>query len=581
MAYAALAAIHLFVLLGKYAFMAMPIPTWYDVWYFGNTESSKAYGDVDFYGIVPVLAAAGIMLGPILNWSTTFRKHKARSVILYWGAIIIVALLAAIVCLFRGLEVNTLPSFVSCEWTPDGPCNWESAYELAIMTEDHYERCHCYDFCALLQPSAPLRRGAPMVADLTRSISLNSTKNGNNMTLFILWKMLIFCLIYIVTQGVISILASQSSQTEVRNHIFRFLIGRDNRRASENQPLNQTDDQENTMPRGSSSIYRMLRQRFATFVAACFYVGAILGAVFAPFIFLLSVVVNELMLGFYPVSEHSDAVGAWSAWVGAGLIILASFLASYHDKWIRGLELTAKMGWNCCRSRHGISSDQETLSKAFTETFADSGRLIVSPAVHGWNMMRLWSWLIVRKSKAFQEWWKDPIRLSRKGVAEQYDEKLRSDLTRPHCNCYMCGRKIVETNEAFDSLLQKASDPKADFDNLRQRVKQLLGDDYDLVHTSSSHTPSTTSCQAQNTSTAQSSPFLPPSDFPDTPAPVMHHRAGYHRRTSSFASLQVPGLSTHSQQGSSDSVPLMEFSPPVGSASYFNYTDQDRIVENH
>ncbi|KAK3061663.1 hypothetical protein LTS18_005701 [Coniosporium uncinatum] len=403
MAYAALAAIHLFVLLGRYAFTAMTIPTWYDVWYFGDTKSSKAYGDVDIYGIVPVLAAAGIMLGPMLNWSTTFQKHEARSVILYWGAIITVALLVAIVYLFRRWDVNTLPSFVSCEWIPDGPCNWESAQELATMMEDRYERCHCYDFCALLQPSAPLRSGAPMVAHVTRSISLDSTKNGENMTIFILWEMLIFCLIYIVTQGVISILESKSSQTEVRNHIFRFLNGRDNRRASEHQPLNQTDDQGNTMPSGSSSIYRMLRQRFATFVAACFYVGAILGAVFAPFIFLLSVVVNELMLGFFPGSEHSDAVGAWSAWVGAGLILLASLLASYHDKWIRGLELTAKVGWDFCRSRHGTASDQETLGKAFTETFADSGRLIASPAVHGWNLMRLWSWLIARKSKAFQE----------------------------------------------------------------------------------------------------------------------------------------------------------------------------------
>jgi hypothetical protein len=56
----------------------------------------------EYPGIYLILVAGCIMLTPILNWSTTVRKHQAGAIIVYWGLLTFAALIATLTKLFTG-----------------------------------------------------------------------------------------------------------------------------------------------------------------------------------------------------------------------------------------------------------------------------------------------------------------------------------------------------------------------------------------------------------------------------------------------------------------------------------------------
>jgi hypothetical protein len=88
--YSTVSAIHLFVLLGQYRFKmsgngydidGMHVPGW-------DETCARRGGDVDFFGIMPMVTTTSIMLTPILTWSTTFKSDKAKALIVWWAIFI-------------------------------------------------------------------------------------------------------------------------------------------------------------------------------------------------------------------------------------------------------------------------------------------------------------------------------------------------------------------------------------------------------------------------------------------------------------------------------------------------------------
>src|SRR2546423_15209886 len=65
MTYAAVSAVHMLALVTNFGFGTPDDPQGW------NIQSSAAYGDVDVFGIYPILSAAAILLTPILNWSVS------------------------------------------------------------------------------------------------------------------------------------------------------------------------------------------------------------------------------------------------------------------------------------------------------------------------------------------------------------------------------------------------------------------------------------------------------------------------------------------------------------------------------
>jgi len=170
MTYAATTAVHSLALVSNFGFGTPLEPSSYDNttgewipngW---NANTSQQFGDIDVFGIYPILASAAIMLTPILNWSVTIRKHDAQAAVVYWGILIFAALVPAWVRynnIGDNWWLNTPLSFVLCPYNDD-PAYQDCGPNMTLTT-DLYNRCQCIDFCGAISPSAPMRKNANMV----------------------------------------------------------------------------------------------------------------------------------------------------------------------------------------------------------------------------------------------------------------------------------------------------------------------------------------------------------------------------------------------------------------------------------
>ena len=90
--------------------------------------------------------------------------------------------------------------------------------------------------------------------------------------------------------GVLGLFEVQFTQAEIRNKIFLGLGGK-------------LDYSERT------SLSSKARYYFAKSVALSFYVGAVAVAIVSPAFFFSTIIVTEIFMPMYPVSERNDAVG--------------------------------------------------------------------------------------------------------------------------------------------------------------------------------------------------------------------------------------------------------------------------------
>lgn len=485
MTYSALSAVHLFVLLSWYGWTSGSSGE--NSTYIGNSDSSILYGDIDFYGIYPVLTSTAVMLTPILIWSSTIRTHEARVVMIYWALLIFAATIPTIYLWINpNWSLNVIDSIAYCTGTGD-ECSWSNLED--NMNTETYQSCNCADFCGLLSPTAPLRKGTNMVAYIGLSISENTVSKGYNAIaktyefIYIIW-------IVALAQGVLSLLSIQSSPMQLRNTIFKIFNAdtativkfffRGERRKRILQRLHMKDATTASNP----TIYRKIRLHFAKLSATAYLVITVLGAVVYPAAFIVTVVLNELIVDQYPVSEDSGAVGAWSPFVGAGLVIIASILLRLHRTDFRKLSHTFGSPLNLLRYEPKDRPDNQlTKRQAFRRTRYSFLGACVTLSDHVWYIIRLRIWSIRTQLKLFGEWWKDPENLSDSirwaNVMHADTLQVSDNLTwtqvrdyrwamepgRPECSCQNCrnamsgfeiymGSEMQEINGAGESLMK-------------------------------------------------------------------------------------------------------------------------------
>jgi hypothetical protein len=350
MAYSALTCVHLFVLLARFGWGKLD-----DRGAGWNANDGRPFGDIDFFGIVPVLSASGVMLAPILTWSTTFRTHEARPVVVAWGLLIFVSLVPALAFL-RG--------FITDDWTLDVPpslayctsaaprCTWENLASDKTLTFELYYACGCTDFCGVLSPTAPLRSIQNMAVDLERQISTRAHLKGRYkhffMVVMVVW-------VIATAQGLLSLLWSHAHPEQVRNFLFqlfyydrRGLAKSFTRDARRQRLLSRYPTRRVSLPSSSYSrpaapaprpppgVLARTRVGVASTLAATAYLFMVTSAVLYPICFIATIVVNELLAANYPVSETWDSVGAWSPWAAAALVLLSALVVRY-SAWIEAV----------------------------------------------------------------------------------------------------------------------------------------------------------------------------------------------------------------------------------------------------
>ncbi len=454
MTYAATSAVHLLALVTNFDFGTPDDPMGW------NEISSKAYGDVDLYGIYPILSAAAIMLTPILNWSVSVRANDAQMVVVYWGALVFAALIPAWIYnnYITPWWINELPSFALCPFSAaaDHPdCN-----ENIMLTTSSYDYCQCVDFCGLLGPATPMRKNANMVPFLSRPIS-NVVNNSGPLRRLSTFDE--FVLAFIVVQGLLGLIESQFTQAEVRNLVFRALYAEprdfiillfDGQR--QDRWLKKLGMQN---PSPKTSRRWKFQYQAARLIAATFFATAIAFAIVCPAVFVTSVVTNEFYLTYYPLSEHSDAVGAWSIWVGAAFVIIAACIAQYHEAWMKSLRVAIQSSFQLIGydtiERHQLFPKDEQHVRVRDRLLAFLSE-ISSPLAHAWHSTRRAYWTLSYTILCFVDWWRKPISMSKQTRREAMqlaeDAKAQSNLGR--CPCKMCGRHKDED----EALEQKRKD---------------------------------------------------------------------------------------------------------------------------
>ena len=144
MAYAATASVHAFVLLLRFK---------YELPSFTNLDwislPSDKLGDLDLQAIFPILVAGSIMLTPILNFSTTVRKHDAHYVVIFWGILIFCAMVPTFVIVIKGVFPSIALSQVStCTLDPASNCTYENLMtNYSGQSLNLYNKCNCSDTC--------------------------------------------------------------------------------------------------------------------------------------------------------------------------------------------------------------------------------------------------------------------------------------------------------------------------------------------------------------------------------------------------------------------------------------------------
>lgn len=149
-------------------------------------------------------------------------------------------------------------------------------------------RCNCNDTCGSVSPpKVPFRTGQTLGVSLLSDKYLNLVGKSS-----VRWISIVnsFCLLFIIIQGVLGLLEVNFTQTELRNKLFLFLGGT----TARSKPTN---------------LAARTRYQSAKVTALSFYLSAIALAIICPATFISSIVINEIRVWGYPVSEQPDAVG--------------------------------------------------------------------------------------------------------------------------------------------------------------------------------------------------------------------------------------------------------------------------------
>lgn len=339
MTYSATTAVHALALVSQFGWTLGPV----------NLKSSQPFGDLDIQAIYPILTASLIMITPILNWSTSVRRDKAQIIIVLWGILTLMAWVPVIVYIgatpsgedLHPWGLNPIRSLLMCPWSAIEifpSCGLDMDFSL-----EDYQNCQCFDFCGVLGPPAPMRSGAKLVPYLYSSRRSITARGGAAFVKLYYYSQVVA--ITIVVYGIFGLILHQFSLREIRDIIFTvcdahpreqeaiwvsilYRVSRSLCHISNREIKSITYNTET-----ARSFTRKAQYWLAKSLATTLYSLGLLLAFICPPVFVAAITVIELDMVVTPLSENSDAVGAWSPWVGTTFIILVAAILRLQDAW--------------------------------------------------------------------------------------------------------------------------------------------------------------------------------------------------------------------------------------------------------
>ncbi|KAL9599314.1 MAG: hypothetical protein Q9219_003941 [cf. Caloplaca sp. 3 TL-2023] len=367
MVYSGTAAIHALSLASRFNFKQ------YDGGIHDDNVLAAELGDLDMNAIWVIVSSGCLMLTPIINWSTTIRKH-ARVITVYWGLLLFTGLIVSMIALWGGHHPYMELGLATCfEQHDPVECDRTAAvdqYQFFNPPKEFWLDCNCVDTCDQVKSSIRVGTSMTPYVSPAKSLEIAAREPFSRIQ-----KLNEFFIIFVLVQGVLGLLQSHWSQRNVRNSLFTRLA-----------------PGENVQPSTSTGAQFMSAKVFA----AAFYLFSVIMAICCPAFFVINLVIQETLLFNYPISEPYSSVGQWSSWTSLGLAVAAAFIDKFHRP---AVDLFKK-------SLHRVFTKQSTSATAATSPVTP--KPLVCAHCRLWFSGRLIKRL-VWEAKDFRSWWRNPV----------------------------------------------------------------------------------------------------------------------------------------------------------------------------
>jgi hypothetical protein len=329
----------------------------------------------------------------------------------------------------------------------------------SIITFQHYAECKCVDFCSAVETSAPsMRSGATRIPLLSTTWIVMMFEKGVLDSFLKFGRAIHSGTIFIVYYGIFGIFASCFTPEELRNGIFRCMNASSESWvqyvfAGERQRYIIFILSKKSKSFAKLSQWSHIRFEIARLVASCWFLINITILALSPPIIVSTVLLYEMVAQISPPSELNDAVGAWSCWVNAALVVIAMLIVRYNsvvwDQILRPFRYLIRYirYAHIDRPRNSASRPQiddinikYSLSMLFT-------LWVQYPFIHGWYRTRGAFWSARTTLKFFIHWWKHTQKISemRKEEINTAWDIARAQTPenggRPICTCITCTTK--------------------------------------------------------------------------------------------------------------------------------------------
>jgi hypothetical protein len=148
--------------------------------------------------------------------------------------------------------------------------------------------------------------------------------------------------------------------------------------------------------------------------SALVYVFSVFMAIACPMLFISSVVMNEIYVRFYPVSEQNDAVGQWGSWISALFVIIAAVIVRVNPAFWHIIGRGYANIVRFVRQTRGSQSPDSEEEVKRNETDTLQGAIIAflslctEPFTHAYGSTINAKVRAVNEVKEFVERWQDP-----------------------------------------------------------------------------------------------------------------------------------------------------------------------------
>ena len=334
------------------------------------TWRGPASGDLDVYALIAILSTSCLVIVPLINWSTTLRnlgsrddqESGARTIIIYWGALVAVGLLSTLTVLWSSAyyvwNFSTLNP-ITCH-PPGSRIIYDAGQKPMwcrfIIGIEWVQENGCIDPCqqsSFAFPQAIFRSKTDLQllsrAQLEATMAVIDPFPENSFFERYLYFGTILGL-FIIVQGVWAVCFGRRNPRQARNTIYTLLVGLH-----------------------LGSFPRLLRmnhkasgrwhKRVARYVATIAYLWAVLASILSVLLFLANIVTMEVLLAYYPQSESAAHIGAWSYWASTGLVILAAFIGRFHESVVQRIFAILRQIYNECSDLWADGGFHGTLSK--------------------------------------------------------------------------------------------------------------------------------------------------------------------------------------------------------------------------